>query len=111
MDRAYPGVQRQLAISAVQSLGGRVVLNDLGVVIDLSSTSIGDDELRRLIPKLDHLPSIGELRLTGTKVTDRCVDHIQRLTSLKKIDLTGTSCTSAGATRLQRTLPDATVQR
>ena len=111
MDRAYPTVQRQFAISAVQSLGGRVVQNDLGVVIDLSSTTVTDDDLRRLVPKLSQLPPIGELRLSGSKVTDRCVDHIQRLKSLKKIDLTGTSCTSAGATRLQRTLPDATVQR
>jgi ribose/xylose/arabinose/galactoside ABC-type transport system permease subunit len=111
MDRAYPGVQRQFAISAVQRLGGRVVQNDLGVVIDLSSTAVTDDDLRRLAPKLSQLPPIGELRLSGTKVTDRCVDYIQRLKSLKKIDLTDTPCTPAAATRLQRQLPDAAVQQ
>lgn len=110
LDRAYPAVQQQAAISAVQRVGGRVVQNELGVVVDLSSTEITDDELRRLVPKLSHLPSVGELRLTGTKVTDRCVDSIQRLKSLKKIDLTGTQCTPIAATRLQRYLPDATVQ-
>jgi ribose/xylose/arabinose/galactoside ABC-type transport system permease subunit len=111
LDRAYPAVQSQGAISAVQKLGGRVVQNDRGVVIDLSTTSVDDDALRRLLPRLEHLPPIGELRLTGTQVTDRSVDFLVKIKTLKQIDLTGTPCTPGAATRLQRQLPGVTVMQ
>jgi hypothetical protein len=109
LDRAYPGVQQQLAISAVQRLGGRVVQNDLGVVVDLSSTQAGDDDLRRLVPRLMRLPAVRELRLSETRVTDRCVDSVLQLGTLQRIDLTRTPCTPAAAARLQRQIPGATV--
>jgi len=109
MDRAYPTVQKRSAIAAVQRLGGRVVQNDLGVVIDLSNTSVDDQALRGLMPRLDHLPPVGELRLNGTRVTDRCVDSIAKVETLRRVDLAGTACTKAAVTILERKLPKATI--
>jgi len=109
LDQAYPAVQQNAAITAVQRLGGRVVQNDAGVVIDLSSSSVDDDSLKRLIPRLEHLPPIAELRLADTSVTDRSVESIARLKTVQQIDLSNTRCTSASATSLERKLPKAKV--
>lgn len=111
LDQAYPGYQKSAAISAVQRLGGRVVQNDNGVVADLTDAAAVDDAaLRRLAPRLDHLQPLGELRLSGTRITDRSLDALARLKTVKRLDLTRTGCTRAAALRLQRRFPDADVR-
>jgi len=110
LDRAYPAVQRQRAIAAVQRLGGRVVRNDLGIVIDLTSTRTKDDDLRKLVPRLEHLSPLGELRLAGTDVTDRAVDVLARLRPPRRIDVRGTRWTPAAIARLQRAWPGAKIE-
>lgn len=111
LDRAYPAVQRHLALSAVQRLGGRVVQNDAGVVVDLSATAISDDDLRRLIPRLEHLPPIGELRLSDTNLTDRAVDSLTRMKAPQRVDVRGTRWSRAAVSRLQRAWPHVSIEQ
>jgi ribose/xylose/arabinose/galactoside ABC-type transport system permease subunit len=109
-DQYYPIAQTDAAVAAVQQLGGKVVRNDVGIVVDLNDSAVDDAALRRLESKLAALDPLVELRLRGTKVTDRSIDSIGRLKkSLKTIDLRSTGVTSGGMMRLRRTLPDAKV--
>uniref|UniRef100_A0A7C2PG09 ABC transporter permease n=1 Tax=Schlesneria paludicola TaxID=360056 RepID=A0A7C2PG09_9PLAN len=110
VDRYYPIAQTKAALAAVQQAGGKVVRNDVGIVVDLSDTPLDDAALRKLEPRLGALDPLVELRLRGTKLTDRSVDVIGRLPkSLTTIDVRGTGMTTGGVLRLRRALPNARV--
>jgi ribose/xylose/arabinose/galactoside ABC-type transport system permease subunit len=110
VDRYYPIAQTNAAVSAVKKLGGNVVSNDAGIVVDLNDQPIDDAAFRRLEPKLAALDPLVELRLKGTKLTDRSVDGLGKLKkSLKTIDLRGTGVTPGGVLRLQRAMPEVRI--
>ncbi|MDZ4689597.1 MAG: ABC transporter permease [Planctomycetaceae bacterium] len=110
VDRYYPIAQTNAAVSAVKQLGGKVVSNDAGIVVDLNDTAVDDAAFRRLEPRLAALHPLVELRLRATKLTDKSVDGIGKLKkSLKTIDIRGSGFTPGGAMRLRRAAPDALV--
>jgi hypothetical protein len=110
IDRYYPIAQTNAAKSAVERLGGKVVRNDAGLVVDLNDQPVDDAAFRRLESRLLALDPLVELRLRGTKLTDKSVDALgKQKKSLKTIDLRGTEVTTGGVMRLRRTQPDAQI--
>lgn len=109
LDQAYPGVQTNAAISAVQRLGGRVIQNENGIVVDLKDTTVDDDAFHNLSSRLEHLRPLGELRLTNTTITDRTLRTLPKFKTLKAIDLHGSQVTPGGIVGLKRALSEVTV--
>lgn len=109
LDQAYPGVQTNSAIAAVQRLGGRVIQNENGIVVDLADTTVDDEAFRSLAPRLEHLRPLGELRLANTAVTDRTLRTLPKFKTLKAIDLHGSQVTPGGVVGLKRALSETAV--
>jgi len=109
LDQAYPGVQTNAAIAAVQRLGGRVIQNENGIVVDLNDTTVDDEAFRGLASQLEHLRPLGELRLSKTAVTDRTLRMLPKFKTVKAVDLRGTNVTSSGVIGLRRALSGADV--
>lgn len=104
LDAAYPTIQQQRALAAVQQLQGKVTRNDAGIIVDLSATNLSDEQFRALAPLLDHLQPLVELRVAHTGLTDRATDLLIRWPSIQRLDLRGTALSPASVTRLRRTL-------
>jgi hypothetical protein len=109
LDRAYPAVQTNSAIAVVQRLGGRVIQNDNGIVVDLTDTTVDDDAFRRVAAKFEHLRPFGELRLANTTVTDRSLRLLPKFKTLKAVDVSGTKVTPGGVIGLRRALSGAEI--
>ncbi|MBS0204967.1 MAG: ABC transporter permease [Planctomycetes bacterium] len=105
-DQAYPGVQRHSAMKAVQALGGRIVLGDQGIVVDLNGTSCDDATFKRILPRLKYFPNLVELRLRETRISDAGLDAIRSTWDttrpLLRLDTTGSQSTPGGRVRMQR---------
>ena len=81
--------------------------NEQGILVDLSDRSCDDAALKRLLPYLNFFPSVAELQLRGTTVTDAGLDAIGitlHESKLQKLDATDSKTTSTGLMKLKRTL-------
>ncbi|MBN2579924.1 MAG: leucine-rich repeat domain-containing protein [Pirellulales bacterium] len=70
-----------------------------------SSRKPSDDDLS----KLEQIPSLRRLNLSGAPITDAGLQHLEGLKNLHFLDLTGTRITKSGYQRLQKALPDARI--
>ena len=97
------------ARSAIEELGGRVVLDESGGVVKvfLNRTRIDDKQIRAV----EFLPNIEILNLTGTQITDDGLDHVHALKKLRHLYPAKTRVTDAGLEDLQEVLPDCKVYR
>lgn len=103
LDQAYPVVQTRQALATVGQIGGKVVQNDLGIVVDFGGvTALDDAEWQRIMPTLAPLQPIAELRLQGTAIGDRTLDALVKWPSLTRVDVTGTRVSAEGLQRLTR---------
>lgn len=109
-DRAYPGVQRRSAMSAVQAAGGRVVENNDGIVVDLNGTTCDDAKFKRMLPRLKYFEKLNEFRLRDTNISDAGLEAIRKTWDgdcpVTRLDATGSKITPEGLVRLKRTLKD-----
>jgi hypothetical protein len=69
--------------------------------VNLSSTRIGDNDLK----ELEDLDDVEVLDLSGTDVTDAGLSHLARLPRLQMLVLSGTHVTPAGIDTLRQSLP------
>lgn len=111
LDLNYPKIQRGFAVSGVSALGGSISQNDDGgMVVDLGGSRCTDADLKRLLPRLKYFPSISELRLNDTAVTDAGLDAIgkafQQSKSLQRLKTTGAKVSEGSLKKLQRGLGD-----
>jgi ribose/xylose/arabinose/galactoside ABC-type transport system permease subunit len=110
---SYAGIQRRSAQATVQSLGGRIVESDTGIVVDLAGTTCDDATIKRLVPRLKFFPNLSEFRLRDTNLTDAGLDAIRKnweaSGKLKRLDTTGSKITPAAVARLKRSQPDLEV--
>ena len=106
-DIAYPGVQRRSLVAAVQKLGGTVTEGESGIIVDLSGSKCDDAAFKRVVSGLRFFPTLNELRLRDTKITDTGLDSLRKtfenFLPLKRLDATGSQITESGLTRLKRT--------
>jgi ribose/xylose/arabinose/galactoside ABC-type transport system permease subunit len=109
LDVAYPNYQLRRAMSTVSGLGGKVVSNEAGLVVDLQQSPLTDDDWRGLASNLALLPNLAEVRLNNTAITDRTVDTLARWDKLKSLDLRHTATTPTAIQRLQRKLPQTKI--
>jgi hypothetical protein len=75
--------------------GGRLV------EIDLGYTPAGDD----LLKKLENLPDLETLNLSGTKITDAGLELLAKLPELKKLIIEGTQVTAEAADNFRDARP------
>lgn len=105
-DQVYPGVQRNSAMQAVQSIGGRIVQGDQGIVVDLNGTTCDDSTFKRLLPRLKHFANLAEFRLRDTNISDAGLDAIRSTWDttrpLVRLDTTGSKSTPSGRVRMKR---------
>jgi ribose/xylose/arabinose/galactoside ABC-type transport system permease subunit len=107
LDRGVPAVRTYRATSLVHSLGGNISIDSAGVAsVDLSGTAVDDDSLRQLVERLRGMPSVQQLSLARTKISDRGIATVRTLRTLKRLDLTGTNVSRSEKTMLGRSLPD-----
>jgi internalin A len=69
--------------------------------VNLSSTHVGDDDLKNL----ENLDDVDVLDLSSTEVSDAGLGHLKRLTRLQMLVLSGTHVTPAGIDELRHALP------
>lgn len=114
-DQAYPGVQRRSAMNAVQAVGGRVVENDDGIVVDLNGTTCDDATFKRMLPRLKHFAKLNEFRLRDTSISDAGLEAIRKTWDsdcpVTRLDATGSKITPEGISRLKRTLKNLEATR
>jgi hypothetical protein len=87
------------ATAAIEKSGGRFEYERRAV--SFRGADIGDEQLASLSQSLEQLPDLGMLDLTGTRVSDAGLAHIQSLSQLKVLDLSGTKVSDAGLERLR----------
>ena len=75
-------------------------------VLDLYRTAVTD----KGVEVLATIKTLEDLNLSGTRITDKSIDLLAGLPSLKLVRLNGTGVTRAGVTRLEMSLPKATVR-
>ncbi|MGQ0637016.1 MAG: hypothetical protein ACT4QC_20595 [Planctomycetaceae bacterium] len=80
-------------IALLGQLPGGVLGPTVVAGIDLSGTSITDEQLGRLSEKL---PGLMKLNLRNTAISDAGLQRIAGLTSLNELDLTNTKVTAGG---------------
>ena len=115
LDVAYPRVQRSRALAIVREFGGSVSQNTDGtIVVNLDETHCNDTGLKRLLPRLKYFPTLAELRLRKTDITDAGLEAIgktfQDSQSLRRLDATDSKVSSGGLVRLKRSLSNLQVQ-
>ena len=115
LDVAYPRVQRSRALAIVREFGGSVSQNTDGtIVVNLDETHCNDAGMKRLVPRLKYFPTLAELRLRKTDITDTGLEAIgkafQGTQSLRRLDATDSKVSSGGLVRLKRSLPNLQVQ-
>lgn len=107
-DVAYPRVQRRSLVATVQKWGGSVTEGDRGIIVDLSGSKCDDAAFKRIVPGLKFFPTLNELRLRDTAITDAGLDALRKAfessAPLKRLDATGSKITSGGLARLKRTM-------
>ena len=72
----------------------------------LRGTRITDDGLKNL----SGLTNLEKLDLAETDITDAGLRHLMGLSSLKNLDLTGTRVTAEGVAMLKRAIPNVTIE-
>ncbi len=97
------------AVAAIKKLGGTVRDNTSGEVIQvtLSGTKITDKGLEHL----KGLTSLTFLHLRNTNVTDAGLEYLKGITSLISLNLPGTKITDAGLAELKAALPKCRVSK
>lgn len=98
----YPSVQLSRALSAVRQSGGEVVRNERGVVVDLRAADLQDRTWLALVPRLEPLQPVSELRLRGTSLTDRALAPLSRWSGLKLLELEAPLISPQARDRLRR---------
>jgi hypothetical protein len=88
----------QLGHKDADSVMTQVARLDRTQVLSLFESTISDSELARLDGKLTHLSRVD---LSGTRITDAGLVHLQGLTKLESLDLGGTQVSDAGVVHLQ----------
>ncbi len=109
MDRAFPAVQREWAIQSVRGAGGQLSQNDDGVVIEFTGSTLTDEQLRGMTPRLHALQPLARFQLDSARVTDRSLDSLVKLPPVRELDVRGTQISSTGLIRLRRSLPGARI--
>ena len=75
--------------------------------VDLFATNISDSGLEHLT----RLPQLKELDLSYTKVSDTGLEHLKGLTELQGLYLTVTKVSDSGVEKLQKSLPNTSIER
>ncbi|MCH7725606.1 MAG: hypothetical protein IH991_03870 [Planctomycetes bacterium] len=75
--------------------------------LHLENTEIGDPG----IVHLNNLANLEYLNLYATNVTDKALEHLAGLKKLKRLYLWKTEVTDEGVARLEKSLPELTIQR
>ena len=73
----------------------------VGGLCDLGYTPAGDD----LLKKLENLPDLETLNLSGTKITDAGLELLAKLPELKKLIIEGTQVTAEAADNFRDARP------
>jgi len=77
------------------------------VELDLGGSDLSDESIRPLA----ELRQLQVLNLSGTRVTDRTVDLVARLPKLKSLAIGGVEWSADAVQRLQQQRPDLEIQR
>ncbi len=70
------------------------------------SAEFDPDQLRHLVGH----PSLSELVLSGTRLNDHAVSHLQKMTQLKSLDLNDCKLPAASVRSLKESLPDCEIE-
>jgi hypothetical protein len=90
------------AIKAIEQAGGRVLRQgDAVSSVFLNRTSIDDKQLR----PVRFLPTVRVLNLSGTRVTNAGLEHLQPLVDLERLYYYKTAITIDGLRLLKQTAP------
>lgn len=72
----------------------------------LANSSVNDAGIARLVP----LPRLEIPDLSGTKVTNAAVDHLEKMVCLRELNVENTSLNSSTVARLQKALPKCDIR-
>ena len=74
--------------------------------VDLSKTTITDEALIKLIPKLHELAQLENINLSNTALSDNVIPHVGELRQLRRIDLRNTEVSPRAVEELRVRLPN-----
>jgi len=109
LDYFMPQYRHYAATRAIASYGGTLEQAANGTVVDLGERDIDDAKLEKLVPHLQNVRDLVELRLRGAQVTDDGLNSLAPLTTLRRLDVSSTEVTPDGVRLLSRELPDLDV--
>ena len=75
--------------------------------LSLTGTRITDAGLKHI----EGLTNVQHLMLSYTPITDKGLDHLKGLAGLQRLDIKGTKVTDEGVARLQRVLPRCRINK
>ena len=82
-------------------------------MVNLDETHCNDAGLKRLLPRLKFFPTLAELRVRKTDITDAGLDAIGKVfqgsQNLRRLDATDSKVSSGGIVRLKRSLSNLEV--
>jgi hypothetical protein len=97
--------EQKEVIARIQDLGGRVNYKRGGYEVDLSKSSVENQDL----PQLTKIPNLKTLSLDGTRIDDQGLQHLYAISSLEYITLRTPAVTRKGIADLKKALPNVIV--